>query len=117
MTPKQQKALQALLTCSTKREAAAAAGIDEKTLRKYLADVEFQAEYKKAFHSLVADATREAQKTLSPAILALRSIVEDEDESAGSRISAARSLLEYGLRLTEFNDILKELDEGGNDVL
>ena len=47
---------------------------------------------------------------LSPALSALREIVEDEKESAGSRIAAARSLLEYGLRLTEFNDILRDLE-------
>ncbi len=111
MTPKQHKALQALLTCPTKRAAAAEAGIDEKTLRRYLADPAFQKEYKRAFQSLVTDATREAQKTLSPAIIALKSIMEDEGESAGSRISAARSLLDFGMRLTEISDILDRLTE------
>lgn len=112
MTPKQNKALQALLTHPTKSAAAAAAGIDEKTLRKYLADPEFQAAYKSAFSNLVDEATKQAQMALSPALNALREIVEDEEENAGSRISAARTLLEYGLRFTEFNDILRELEAG-----
>lgn len=109
MTPNQQKALQAILTCSTKKEAAAVAGISDRTLRTYLADPEFQEQYRKAVGELVDDATRQAQKTLAPAITALRLIVENEGESAGNRISAARTLLEYGLRLTEFNDIMREL--------
>ncbi len=57
MTPKKQKALVALLTQPTKEKAAAAAaGITSKTLRGYLDDPEFQAEYKKAFAGLVEDA-------------------------------------------------------------
>ena len=110
LTPKKERALQALLTQPTKKEAAAAAGISPRTLRDYLADPEFQKEYKKAFRQLVSDATRQAQQALSPAISALRDIVEDDTENSSTRIAAARSLLEYGLRMTEFSDILQELD-------
>ena len=110
LTTKQIKALQCLLTYPTKKEAAAAAGIAERTLRSYLANEEFQAEYKKAFGMIVTEATRQAQKALSPAITLLLNVVNDENETAGNRISAARSILEYGLKLTEFNDILQDLE-------
>lgn len=110
LNAKQIKALQCLLTYPTKKEAAAAAGIGERTLRTYLANDEFQAEYKKAFGMIVTDATRQAQKALSPAIALLLEVVNDTNETAGNRISAARSILEYGLRLTEFNDILQDLE-------
>ena len=110
MTPNKERALQALLTQPNKKAAAEAAGITPRTLTTYLADPEFQREYKKAFGALVHDATRQAQKSLSPALSALRDIVEDEEENANARIAAARSLLEYGLRLTEFSDILEELE-------
>lgn len=109
MTPNKERALQALLTQPTKKAAAEAVGISTRTLQTYLADPEFQAEYKKAFGQLVDDATRQAQQSLNPAISALRSIVEDDDENSSARISAARTLLEYGLRLTEISDILSEL--------
>lgn len=115
LSAKQHKALEALLTQPTKEAAAKQAGITSRTLREYLANPEFQEAYKKAFGQLVTDATRQVQKSLSPAISALDSIVKDENESAGSRISAARSLLEYGLRLTEFNDILKTLEASEGD--
>lgn len=106
LTPKQAKALQALLTQPTKAAAAKAAGISVRTLTDYLADPEFQKEYGKAARALVMDATREAQQALSPALQALREIVENPEENSSNRISAARSLLEHGLRLTEFSDIL-----------
>ena len=111
MTPKKQKALLALLTNPTKEKAAAAAGITSKTLRGYLADPEFQAEYRKAFAGLVEDATRQAQQAIEPALSTLRDVVEDGGESAQFRISAARSILEYSLKLTEQNDIISKLQE------
>lgn len=110
MTPKKEKALAALLVNPTKEAAAAAAGIDSKTLRRYLADPEFQEAYKKAFSGLITDATRQAQQSLSPALSTLREIVEDNEQGATVRIQAARSLLEYGLRLTEITDILRDLE-------
>ena len=111
MTPKQQTALLALLTNPTKEKAAAAAGITSKTLRGYLADPEFQAEYRKAFAGMVEDATRQAQQAIAPALSTLREVVEDSGEGSQFRISAARSILEYSLKLTEQNDILAKLKE------
>lgn len=111
MTPKKQKALLALLANPTKEKAAAAAGITSKTLRAYLADPEFQAEYKKAFAGLVEDATRQAQQAIAPALSTLREVVEDSGEGTQFRISAARSILEYSLKLTEQNDIITKLQE------
>ncbi len=116
MTPKMQKALLALLTSSTREKAAAAAGITSKTLRGYLADPEFRAEYKKAFRDMVEEATRQSQQALAPALTTLREIVEDGEENAQARISAARSLLEYGMKMTEQADILTRLQELENAI-
>lgn len=110
MTPNKEKALAALLTQPTKAAAAEAAGIDARTLRRYLSDPEFQAAYKEAFSGLITDATRQAQQSLAPALGTLREIVEDNEQGAAVRIQAARSLLEYGLRLTEITDILRDLE-------
>ena len=111
MTPKKQKALLAFLSSPTKEKAAAAAGITSKTLRAYLSNPEFQAEYKKAFAELVEDATRQAQQAIAPALSTLREVVEDSSEGPQFRISAARTILEYSLKLTEQNDILAKLQD------
>lgn len=121
MTPRQQKALAALLTSPSKAAAAKAAGIAPRTLRDYLADPEFQAAYRDAFGNMVEDATRQAQQAISPAMSTLREIVEDREEDAQARISAARAILSHGLKLTETTDILNRLQEletameGGRD--
>lgn len=111
MTPSKEKALAALLTHPTRKAASEAAGIDPRTMRRYLSDPEFQVAYKEAFSGLVVDATRQAQQALAPALSTLREIVEATDEDANARISAARAILSHGLKLTETTDILTRLDE------
>ncbi len=111
LTPRKEKALQALLVCRTRAEAAKAAGIGESTLREYMKDAEFMERYKQAFGGMVADATRQAQQTLSPALSTLREIMEDREEQASARITAARSILEYAMKLCEQTDILDQLRE------
>ena len=111
LTQKQNRALIALLTQPTREEAAKEAGITSKTLRGYLEDTEFQAAYKTALAELLEDATTQAKQSLNPALTALREIAEDGAQQAQARVSAARSLLEYSLKLTEQTDILEQLQE------
>lgn len=95
----------------TQAEAAALAGIGESTLREYMKDAEFKERYNLACRELVREAARQAQQTLSPALRTLRTIVEDEDEQTQARITAARTMLEYSLKLSEHADILEQLRE------
>lgn len=97
--------------CRTRAEAAKAAGIGESTLRGYLKDPEFQGRYREAFGNLIQDATRQAQQAINPALSTLKEIMEDKDEQSATRIQAARSTLEYALKLTEQMDILEQLRE------
>ena len=108
ITPRKEKALQALLVSRTRAEAAKTAGIGESTLRGYLQDPEFLERYREAFGDLVQDATRQAQQALTLAISTLTEIMGNTDEQATARIQAARSTLEYALKLTEQTDILEQ---------
>ena len=111
LTPRKEKALQALFVSRTKAEAATRAGIGESTLREYMKDPEFADRYKEAFGDMVRNAARVAQQTMNPAISTLREIMENKKESAQARISAARTVLEYSVRLGEQVDILEQLQE------
>lgn len=111
MTPKQTRALQALLTCPTQAAAAQAAGVGLSTLKRYLADDEFQRQYQKAVSGLIAEAAAQAKQSLSPALSTLREVMESEEQNGQVRVSAARSLLEFGMKLTETTDILTRLTE------
>lgn len=111
MIPNKEKLLAALLTSRTKKEAAAAAGISDRTMRSYFEDKEFCQRYREAFAGVVQDATRRAQQLLEPALSTLQTVMEDEEIPAQARITAARSIIDYSMRLTEQSDIMRQLDE------
>lgn len=111
--------MQALLTSRTVKEAAAKAGTTDNTIRRYMKDPAFLTAYKERVSEVMTAATRNLQQNFNAAIDRLGRIVEDDEESGTNQIAAARALLDYGLKFTEFNDILSELEtaEGGTDVL
>lgn len=117
MTNRQQKALAALIRSPTVEEAAQAAGIGYSTLRRWLSeDDDFRQAYQKELAGLVSDAAAQAKQSLSPALSTLREIVEDQYVPAAARVSAARALLDYGLRLTEIIDIIPRLEALENEL-
>lgn len=111
MTPNKEKLLAALLTSRSKKEAAAAAGIAERTMRAYFEDPEFCQRYREAFAGVIEDATRQAQALLMPALSTLQTVMEDEEIPAQARITAAKSIIDYSLKLTEQADVLEQLRE------
>ena len=111
MSPNKEKLLAALLTSRSKKEAAAAAGIAERTMRTYFEDPEFCQRYREAFAGVIEDATRQAQALLMPALSTLQTVMEDEEIPAQARITAAKSIIDYSLKLTEQADVLEQLRE------
>lgn len=105
-----EKVIAALLATSTREEAAEKLGINSRTIRRYFDEPEFLELYNEAAKAIISNSTEQIQKSLSPAISTLKAIVEDDSANIHARVSAARSLLEYGIRLTEINDIGKRLD-------
>ena len=105
-----EKIITALLTSDTQKEASAKVGISDRTLRSYLANPAFNAEYRRRKCKVLEDATRQLQTCLKTAINALKEIVMNKDSSDGARINASRAILEYGLRFTEITDIMTRLE-------
>ena len=111
MTPAKERALEALMHNTTLTAAAAQAGLNRKTLQRYLtSDTEFIARYNEEKNKLITSATDALQKVMNPAIAALAGIVEDEEVNAAVRIQAARAVLDYALKLTETQDIIRRVE-------
>lgn len=111
MTPAKERALEALMHNTTLTAAAAQAGLNRKTLQRYLQnDAEFIKRYNEEKNKLISGATDTLQKAMNPAIDALAGIVEDKAVNAAVRIQAARAVLDYALKLTETQDIIKRLE-------
>ena len=109
MTTSKEKALAALLTSTTRKEAAEKAGISYRTIRSYLQDAEFAAEYRQRKGEIVDDAARRLQNAMQKAIEVL------ENGTAGKRVSAAalkasKLVLEYSVRFINLSDIMARLD-------
>ena len=111
MNARQRAALQALMVCSTKAEAAKQAGIAERTLRSYFQDEEFVKEYDRLFGDLMDEVTRELQKSLPLAIRTLRAVCEDPEASWPAKSAAAHRLLDVAPEYVTQNNILQRLEK------
>lgn len=101
----QEAAIIGLLTKSSIESAAKHAGISGATLWRWLQEPEFQAEYRKARRHALGQATAQLQQASGSAVKALREIIEDTDAPSSSRVMAARTVLEMGLKAIELEEI------------
>lgn len=99
----------ALLEQPSKQDAARAAGVSPRALRSYLSDPAFVAEYQRLQAEQIADAAQRGRQSMTGAMDALRAIMDDESQNGQTRVQAARSLLEFSLRLDERENVLKRL--------
>ena len=113
MTDKQNKLIQALLITPSKTEAAKITGLSRQTIARYFQNPAFVEAYRAAVNDSFEESTRKLQKAFNGAIDALVDVINKEESSDSAKIAAARSILEYGLKMTELHDILRLL-EGGN---
>ena len=105
MTSRQQKALTALIRAPTVEAAARAAGVGYSTVRKWLKDdVEFKAAYTAEMDALLQDASRKARAATGAAIDTLQTVMQDAETPAAAKVSAAKTLIDSALRLTEAVD-------------
>ena len=122
---KQKRAIAALLSKPTIVEAAADAGIAEKTLRRWLQNHSFKTAYREACQQCVDAAVKKLQIAMGLAVDELieilraketkffqkDGIVTDERDviAWGPRLGAAKTILEIGFRGTELTDLEERL--------
>src|SRR5690348_1352148 len=111
----QEQAVAALLTSRTHAEAAAAVGISEATIQRWLQIEEFQAAYRAARRAVVEAAVGELQKAMVDAVAVLRR--NFNCGSPGVEVRAALGVLAQGIKAVEMLDVmdlLRQLHEVGN---
>ncbi len=102
----QEKAIAGLLTQPTIKEAAKSAGIGNRTLIGWLKnEPSFIASYRQARREVVRAAIAGIQGAMHEAVEALRDVLNDSDAPASARVSAARVILDSGLRGAELEDL------------
>lgn len=111
-----EKVLSALLSSMTRKEAAEKSGISERTIYAYLQDPEFKERYEVEKRALLNRTGIMLQKSMQPAIQVLHDIANDKEAGNASRIQAARSILEYGIKAAELIEVYKRMDEIENKL-
>ena len=117
LTPKQHKALAALLSEPTVKAAAAKVGIGERTLHTWLHEPAFDAAYTAARHDAVGRAMGRLQHATGIAVDALIEVLDTEytPAPAAVRVSAAKVIIEYAIRFRELDELesrIAQLENG-----
>ena len=110
LTAAQERALSALLSERTIQGASEASGVPYRTITRWMQQEAFSREYRARLDALVDDAASSLKKSLTGAVEVLREIAENAEAPPNSRISAARTLLDSGLRYIETLDIIQRLE-------
>ncbi len=108
-TANREKALSALLESATISDAAIKCGLNEKTLRRYLADPEFQTEFRAARRSVFEQNIIRLQSLHAGAISTLERNLNCENPSVETR--CAQIVIEGSRKDFETLDILSRLEK------
>jgi len=111
LTPKQHKALAALLSETTVTAAAAAANIGERTLHTWLHEPAFADAYTALRHEAVGLAVGRLQHATGIAVDALIDVLDTEytPAPAAVRVSAAKVIIEYAIRFRELDELERRI--------
>ena len=101
--------LAALISCGSVRRAAKVADCSETTIRARLADTEFKAQYTVAKAAILDEACDALTARLTRAIDTLCDVLDNTENAATVRVSAADALLRHGLRYVEVANIIARL--------
>ena len=101
LSVKQAAAIEALLTCPTREQAAKQASIGRATLTRWLADKAFQRAYQQAKSETIDSILTALQSAAIKAVNTLNDVMDDNDAKPSERVSAAKAVLDNLLRSRE----------------
>lgn len=105
LSPEQEAAVVALLNETSVARAAAACGVGERTLYRWLDEPQFGEAYRKARRENFKQAMGIAQKYAPTALGVLVTIATDPRISAGARVSAAAHVARFSRESIELDDL------------
>lgn len=110
LTPKQNKALAALIEAPTLEAAASSLGISTVTLWRHLNDETFKDAYRNARREVVSHAVAQIQGACGEAVQTLRAVATDGSAQPGARVSAAKAILDTAIKAVELDDLAARID-------
>ena len=110
LTAKQAKAVEALLAEPTIARAAAVAGSNERTLRRWLRLAQFRAALLRARREAFGQAIGLTQKYAAHAVVALVKVLNDAAAPPSAKVTAAAVVLRFGREGLELDDLAERVD-------
>ena len=110
LTARQTRLLAALLTSPSLGDAAKVAGVSERTARDWRRLPHFRKALADARGEALADATTRATSALALAVGVLTSIMQDTEAAAGTRLAAARAVLQVTPDLLRAHDLEQRIE-------
>lgn len=110
LTPKQEKAITALLNEPTVAKAAALVDVGERTLHRWLDEPTFSREYRRARRQAFSHAASLTQRYAPLAVQSLAKVMMDVDAPYASRVAAASALLKFGRESLELDDLARRIE-------
>lgn len=107
---KQERAIAALLQEATVGKAAAAAGVGERTIYRWLDMPRFADAYRKARREAFGQAIAQTQRYAPLAVHTLVTLMSDRSTPANVRANAAATLLKFGREGIELDDLAARID-------
>ena len=105
LSPRQERAIAALMTEQSILRAAQVAGVGERTLHKWLDRPHFAAEYRRVRREAFRQAVSLCQRLASSAVATLAKIMADTKAPYSAKVSAAQALLKFGREGIELEDL------------
>jgi hypothetical protein len=105
LTPKQERLLPLLISEPSIEGAAKVARVGVRTVFKWLKQETFSRAYRESRSAAVRQAIGQIQAAMGNAVRTLVSIMGDTQAPASSRVSAAKAMIETGIKAVELEDI------------
>ncbi len=100
----QELVIEALLVCSTIKEVYLSLGLPKRTLTRMMANPDFKAKLNTARTEMLSQAVVKLNSNVGLAVQVLVDLMEDEKSGGQTRLLAAKTLLEYSVKLdSHFN--------------
>lgn len=111
LNQRQERFLKAMLSTASIDEACKVANINRNTGYKYLKDEKFLRVYRVLRREAMQQVTARLQKVSEQAVETLQEVMLDSENTPGSRVQAAKNVLDVAYRSLELDDVQARIEE------
>ena len=111
LTPKQERAVAALLTEHSVERAAASAKVGTRTIYRWLGEPDFAAAYRRARRKAFGQAIALTQRYAPLAVNTLAKVMMDDSAPHNAKVRAAATMLKFGRDGIELDDLAARVEE------